>query len=185
MDEIGQGIQMNWSLLAHMLAHIVLLTVLVGCTYNEVKDNRIPNQYTFSGILAGFAIYYLFGSDKDFLASLMGFAIGFGFLGLFFIFKGVKGGDVKLMACVGALVQTPLILYVIFFTAVIGGLMAMIKIIWNEEFWKYIGKTLLLLLSWKHKEEDEDSAEFLKNRTIPYGVAIASGTILALFLGPL
>jgi prepilin peptidase CpaA len=154
----------------------ILVTIAV---YTELKEKRIPNFLTLLGMLAGLAVGYLPGGIT-LRASIAGLLTGFGFLFIFYVFGGIGGGDVKLMGAVGALLGYPMILPAVFFTAIIGGFMAVMLLIWKGEFWRS-GRRCLSLL-WRKTEADTAPAPN-EPLTIPYGVAIAIGSLLSLFMG--
>ena len=167
----GQGM-----LVFSLGALAVLVTIAV---YTELKEKRIPNSLTLLGMLAGLAVGYLPGGITG-RSSVAGLAMGFGLLFIFYVFGGIGGGDVKLMGAVGALLGYPLILPVIFYTAIIGGFMAILLLIWKDEFWHGCRRFFSLC---RRKTEVSVAPTPTEPLTIPYGVAIAIGCILSLFIG--
>src|SRR5674476_228169 len=91
-----------------MPALLVLALMLAIAVYVELKESRIPNWLTLSGMALGLLIGYLHGTAA-FWMSLGGLVIGFGFLFIFYVFGGLGGGDVKLMGAAGALMGANLI----------------------------------------------------------------------------
>jgi prepilin peptidase CpaA len=158
---------------------LVLGIVLVVAVYTEVKENRIPNWLTLSGMLAGLLIGYL---DNQFVfwSSLIGLVIGSGFLFLFYIFGGVGGGDVKLMGAVGSLMGGHLIQMALFYTAMIWAFMAVMLLIWRRDSWLRMERGLRGLAFWRKPSPEQNPPS--SPLTIPYGVAIAAGCLLALFI---
>ncbi|OGV45649.1 MAG: hypothetical protein A2X46_14890 [Lentisphaerae bacterium GWF2_57_35] len=152
-----------------------LAAVITIAVYTELKNKRIPNWIALLGILAGLAIGYLPGGIS-LRASFAGLAAGFGLLFIFYVFGGIGGGDVKLMGAIGALVGYPLILPVVFYTAIVGGFMAIMLLIWKGRFWQ-------VLSLFRRKSEQTAAPEPREPLTIPYGVAIAAGCVMALFMG--
>jgi prepilin peptidase CpaA len=157
----------------------VLAIVLMIAVYGEVKENRIPNWLTLTGMGAGLLIGY-FSGERAFWSHLGGLAIGFGFLFIFYVFGGIGGGDVKLMGAVGALMGTELIKPTLFYTAAIGALLAVLIVIWRKDFWARTGWALRRLAFWR-KIEGERPAQATPV-TVPYGVAIAVGCLVTLLL---
>ncbi|HBA83006.1 MAG TPA: peptidase A24 [Verrucomicrobia bacterium] len=166
-DNNGQGML--------VLSLGALAAVITIAVYTELKNKRIPNWIALLGILAGLAIGYLPGGIS-LRASFAGLAAGFGLLFIFYVFGGIGGGDVKLMGAIGALVGYPLILPVVFYTAIVGGFMAIMLLIWKGRFWQ-------VLSLFRRKSEQTAAPEPREPLTIPYGVAIAAGCVMALFMG--
>lgn len=159
---------------ASLLVLVVLLTVAV---YTELKENRIPNWLTMTGMGLGLAISYLHGTNAIW-SSLGGLTIGFGFLFVFYVFGGVGGGDVKLMGAAGALMGAGLIPAALFFTAMFGAFLAIMMVVWRKGFWVRICVGLRKLMFWRKVPEKQ--AEEVAPVIVPYGVAIAVGCLAAL-----
>lgn len=125
MDE---GVVLDLGLITSLVFLAVLLALSV---YWEMKEHRIPNWLTVSGMLAGLMLAYLRGGET-LISSLVGLGIGFGFLFIFYVFGGIGGGDVKLMGAIGALLGHKLVVPALFYTAVIGAFMAVVVLIWRR-----------------------------------------------------
>jgi len=115
-------------------------------------------------VVAGLLFALVAGGRAGLANSLIGLAVGGGIFFFFWLIKAMGGADVKLMAGVGAFLGWPSILDALFFTALCGGIMA------------------ILFLIWKRKPKGEKPEVPLRKQTLPYGVAIAAGTILSLIL---
>jgi prepilin peptidase CpaA len=148
-----------------------MAVVLALSVYTELKEKRIPNALTVSGMIAGLALGYLPGG-LTLGASALGLLIGFGTLFVFYVLGGMGGGDVKLMGAVGALAGFPMILSILFHTAIIGGAMALLQLVWK-------GSLRLRASGGPPIAKDVPPAPL----TIPYGLAIAMGAVVSLFFG--
>ena len=125
----------------------------------------------------GLLIGYLHGTAA-FWMSLGGLAIGFGFLFIFYVFGGLGGGDVKLMGAAGALMGVDLVKPALFYTAFIGAFIAVMMVIWRRDFWLRIGQGLREMAFWR--KGNKEQMVKLSPVTVPYGIAIAAGCLLAL-----
>ena len=163
----------------HLAAMGILILLLAVSVFTELKDHRIPNWLTLSGAGMGLFLGYLPGG-ADLASSIIGFAIGFGVLFIFYVFGGMGGGDVKLMGAVGALQGSPLIFTTVVYTALIGGVMAVFILIWHQKFWSGMGRSIIMFFRSKKAAEAAPPTHALP--TVPYGLAIAAGTVLTLFL---
>lgn len=161
------------------LAGLIALTIVLAiASYSEMTRKIIPNWLTLSGVLCGVVLGYLPGGNT-FLASLGGLGIGFGVLFVVYVFGGMGGGDVKLMGAAGALLGYPLIVPTLFYTAVIGGIMAIVCLVWKGNLWaRFKGMTSRLKKSGEDSTEDGPRAQPL---SIPYGLAIVSGCFMTMF----
>lgn len=162
-----------------MPALLVLAVMLSVAVYVELKERRIPNWLTLSGMALGLLIGYLDGTTA-FWSSLGGLAIGFGFLFIFYVFGGVGGGDVKLMGAAGTLMGSVMIKPALFYTAFIGAFLAVMILVWRRDFWVRISQGFRRMVFW-HKGNQEQLIK-LPPVTVPYGIAIAIGCLLALLM---
>ncbi len=101
-----------------MLAPVFLL--LLWAAAEDLYARRIPNWLTFGLALAGvgqslFALHTVATLD-----SLLGLAAGFGLLLLLFAIGAVGGGDIKLLAGVGAWLGPAMVFQVFLIEAIIG-----------------------------------------------------------------
>jgi Flp pilus assembly protein protease CpaA len=158
---------------------LVLSSVLTVAVYFELKEGRIPNWLTVSGMLAG-VLLALPDGKAAFFSSFGGLVIGYGFLFLFQWCGGVSGGDAKLMGAVGALVGISLIQPTIFYTSVIGACQAIFILIWQKGFWERAVRGARRVAFWRPHVSEQPLESM--NRAVPYGLAIAAGSVLALFL---
>jgi prepilin peptidase CpaA len=163
-----------------MPAFLVLAIMLAIAVYIELKEMRIPNWLTLSGMSLGLLISYFDGTPA-FVSSIVGLFIGFGFLFIFYVFGGVGGGDVKLMGAAGALMGSALIKPALVYTAFIGAFLAIMMVIWRKDFWMRIIWGMKRLAFWRKG----DGVELAPPAPIavPYGMAIALGCLLALLVG--
>jgi leader peptidase (prepilin peptidase)/N-methyltransferase len=115
----------------------VLVLLLIACAGIDFDKRIIPDKLTFPGIVLGvlFSVTLLKGDSV--LGSLgrsgLGMLVGGGsllFVGLFYKLvrkvEGMGGGDVKLMAMVGAFLGFELALLTIFLGSLIGGIIGLI-----------------------------------------------------------
>lgn len=167
-----------------------LAAVIVLTTYTEIRNSTIPNWITLPALAFALVTSFL-GVGIPLVSSLIGLAVGFGFLFLFYVFGGMGGGDVKLMGAVGALLGFPDILNVLTYTAFIGGAMAVVALIWHKRFWAGIGDALSLLMRRRPQGADHECPPpgtgpvppKASPITIPYGLAIVAGVLIHIFIG--
>jgi len=111
------------------------------------------------------------------LPGLVGLACGGLIFYLMYLVGGMGGGDVKLMAAVGAVLGFPVVLYALMFTALVGGLMAILVLLWQGSLvltFLGMGKKLAHALHIRRDEGPKPEPKY-----VPYGVAIALGSVWA------
>lgn len=163
-----------------MAGLVVLAAMLILAVYGEVKEHRIPNWLTFSGMCAGLVLGYMQGKPQ-FWGHLGGLAAGFGFLFVFYIFGGVGGGDVKLMGAVGALMGFKLMPPTLFYTALIGLCLAVLMLVWRRDFWRRMTMMVRRLVFWRRGRGREAQDTGTEPVLVPYGLAIALGCLMTLW----
>src|SRR5262245_20276027 len=104
---------------------VVLLATLVAAA-TDLRQFKIYNKLTVPLLLSGLICHGLVGGAGQLSNSLLGMFVGCGILIPFYLMGGVGGGDVKLMAGVGAWLGGPLTFYVFVVAAVAGGVYALI-----------------------------------------------------------
>jgi prepilin peptidase CpaA len=145
-----------------MLATVLLLGLVLVAALTDARQHMIYNWNTYPGILGGIGLSAL-GSflaahgivDESqlkslgwipFEESLFGLlACGLPMLACFVLF-GVSGGDVKLIAMLGAFLGTQEGLAAMLWTFVLGGCLGLIVLIWRVGPWRLFVRLLRQLL---------------------------------------
>jgi leader peptidase (prepilin peptidase)/N-methyltransferase len=138
----------------------VFVTILLGIAMTDARAYLIPDEFTWGGLVLGL-LFSLAGGLAGLGNALLAAAVGFGLLWLVgtvgtWVFKedAMGGGDVKMMAMVGAFVGWKGVLLTIFLGALIGSAIFL----------------PLLLLG--------------KKKLVPFGIFLAIGAAVAHELGP-
>jgi len=135
-------------------------TILLGIAMTDARQYIIPDEFSWGGLVIGL-LFSLAGGLHGFGTALLGAAVGFGLLWLVgtvgtWVFKedAMGGGDIKMMAMVGAFVGWQGVLLTIFLGALAGSLVFV----------------PLLLLGNK--------------KLVPFGIFLAIGAAIAYEAGP-
>lgn len=104
----------------------VFLTLLLGIALADARFYIIPDQFSVGGALLGLA-FAPFVAEPGFTGALLGAGLGFGLLWLVawggekvFGQEAMGGGDIKMMAMVGAFLGPAGVLLTIFLGALVG-----------------------------------------------------------------
>lgn len=118
---------LSWTLLEALL----FIFGLVVCTFIDFDHMILPDEFTLSGIVIGL-IGAALNPERDFMDAFWGFLFGGGFLwGMAYIYyvltgnEGMGGGDIKLLAWVGAVLGWKAIPFVILTSAIIGSVVGL------------------------------------------------------------
>lgn len=179
------------SLIPIQMIFINVLAVLVLCValYTDLRYHKIPNKLTLPAIVGGLLLSTIFSGFEGLLFSLKGLALGIGVFLIPFAMGGLGGGDVKLMGAIGALKGWSFALHAALFTALWGGVIALLAIIICRRFkvLRDFGVGLGLFIRTGGRA---GAAVMLPNKdtpenerlAVPYGIAIFAGTITAYFI---
>lgn len=163
--------------------NIYLITILAVCVITDLKSRKIYNKVIFPGLLIAFASHLLLGGFQDLLSSLIGFVVGFVVLFIPYLMGGIGAGDVKLLALIGALMGSSFVLYTSIYMALAGGFIALVLLVKEKKLWSFLKSLPYILCGSRFGVKISVTEEgSLLSSTIPYGVAIAVGAILALTL---
>ncbi len=104
---------------------MLIVGVLVA-TVVDIRTRRIPNTVTAGMAGAGLGLAVSGFGGISLLAAALGLVIGLALMLPGHVFGGTGLGDVKLMAAIGSLVGPVLVVKAFLFTAVAGGVLAVI-----------------------------------------------------------
>lgn len=149
----------------------------------DVRSNRIPNWLTYGSLVAALFLRTALGGWRDLIQGLAGMALGGGVFFLLFVIRGMGAGDVKLMAAVSAWVGFHRTLTVLVATALAGGVLAVIYMVFYKQVAdtiRNIGELLRFHLTSGVRSHPELNLQDPKTMRLPYGLAIAIGTLYLL-----
>lgn len=143
-------------------ALFLFCSALVVITFIDLEHQIIPDEISLSGIVIGLILSF-FLPGQSWLNSLLGILLGGGSLLLVaYLYQlltgkeGMGGGDIKLLAMMGAFLGWKAIPFIIFASSLVGSL---------------VGITIMLL-----QKKDSKLA-------IPFGPYLAFGAVLYIFYG--
>ncbi|MBT9152144.1 MAG: hypothetical protein DDT35_00358 [Firmicutes bacterium] len=140
-------------------------TLLAGSLYYDLGERRIPNVLTFTGMALGLMLQVAFHGWAGLASSLLGLALGFLLLFPLFALGKFGGGDVKLLAAIGALRGLHFIWRASLLGLFFGGVLALGLLVYHREF-GYV------TMGFAH-------GGYRTQRTYPYSPAIALGVLFA------
>src|SRR5262250_53768 len=110
------------------MMHFELLAVAVAilACVSDLRTRRIPNALTFGAAIVAVSIHSALGGVNGLLIGVVGWLVGIALFFPFFALGGLGGGDVKLLGAIGACLGPASIVFVGFYTAIAGGMLAVI-----------------------------------------------------------
>ena len=159
------------------------LSVATAGAVQDIRGGRIPNGLTYGGLLAALAAQFLMLGWPGLKGGLIGALAGGGIFYLLFLVGGMGGGDVKLMAAVGAWAGTAQTVVVLIAAAIAGGILAVGLMVFHRQVRLILRNTVELI---RHHLTSGFQPHPVLNirepgaRRVPYGLAIAMGTLCCL-----
>jgi prepilin peptidase CpaA len=156
---------------------ILLLLVSIAAV-NDVATRRIPNRLLLAGLACAFTLRQLSPDPGTaLLAALGGMALGLALFLPFYLLRGMAAGDVKMVAVVGAFTGPDDIFQIAVLSWCAGGVMALLLLLLGGRLRLALGILGAMLHGAMAPGAD---ATGTSAGSMPYGVAIAAGTILVL-----
>ncbi|MGH9359896.1 MAG: A24 family peptidase [Terriglobia bacterium] len=146
----------------------------------DVRCGRIPNWLTRGALLGALALQAIFsgwrGLELGFAGALVAGSVFF----LVYLVRGMGAGDVKLMAAVGAWVGLGNAAVAIMATAIAGGVLALVYIALCGQaarVFRNVAELIRFHAIFGITRHPEISLHDPKSIRLPYGLAIAAGTL--------
>lgn len=169
-----------------LVLNLTLLLVIVLAAVFDIKERRIPNWIILFGLIAGLVLG-AFQSSTQLIFNVAGFFAGMMALMIPFAFGWMGAGDVKLFAAVGGLVGYKALPRVFFYSCIVAGTIALIALAFGrarqmsfKHLWTDCKFMILTFGTRLPQSKPLDSGAY----SVPWGVAIGAGTIMAYYLDP-
>jgi prepilin peptidase CpaA len=160
------------------------VALVIGATVTDLRARRIPNYLTFPAVGLGLVLHSVQEGWWGLALSLVGAVTAPGVLMLLRAFRRLGMGDVKLAIAVGALMGPAAGALAMLVSCIAGGFLAFVCLLRpGSAGARYLSPFFIgvPVLSRDYATTSEPSSETpIATLTIPYGVAIAVGTLLTL-----
>lgn len=160
---------------------LFLVALLGVCAWSDLRTGRIYNVVTYPAMAVALLAAAL-GYGPSVSASAIGLLVGGGALYVMFAMGWMGGGDVKLMAAVGAIRGYPFVLHALFYSVFAGGVAAALILIWRGHA-RGVARDLGTLAARTVGRGATGGPIPARGGSFPFGVAIGLGTLIALALG--
>jgi prepilin peptidase CpaA len=158
---------------------LILLTVIPAAIF-DLRQRRVPNWITLPAALIGIGLNTFLYEMPGFWISLKGLGLAFLIYFPLYLLRGMGAGDAKLMAAVGAALGPANWLGVLFLTALLGGIAALIAVASRGRLRRTFRNIWFILLSLLHRQAPFETNPELDVKNVqavrlPHAVAIALG----------
>jgi prepilin peptidase CpaA len=159
---------------------LAMLAMLGVAVFTDLRERRIPNKVTLSGAVAALLLSALeIGGIPT--GALLGLGVALAVSFPAFALGALGAGDAKLLAAVGAFVGGSGLFAVLIYSGFAGGLLGLASAIRRGVIIPVLLETKNLaiwMVTFGHKGARR-TIQDPEARTVPYGVAIAVGAVLA------
>ena len=156
-----------------------VLVALMGAVI-DVRSARIPNRLTYTALVAALMLRTAVLGLSGLKSGALGMLVAGGLFLLLFVLGAMGGGDMKLMAAVGAWVGSTQVMMLILTAALAGGVLAIGRMIFS----KAVGPTLRNIMHLIYyrlisglQPHPELNVQSSGAQRVPFGVAIAVGAL--------
>lgn len=156
------------------------ITFVALCIVSDVRTLRIPNLLTGPTVLVGLGLNAWYLGSAGVLASLAGLALAVAILLGPFALGGIGGGDVKMMAAVGALVGPRLVLASLGIGFILGGVFMAVHLARRAQLGATLarcGRMLSAAVLSRSVEPLRVSAARPDAIVLPYSLPLGLGTV--------
>ena len=162
----------------------VLLVGLAACV-TDFRSRRIPNVLTFGASVAAFVFWAISGGLAGLGFSLAGWLVGCLLFLPVFLLRGMGGGDVKLLAALGAWSGAGTAVWIALYGAVAGGVFAIVVTLASGYLSTMLRNVWGLLMFWRIagvQPHPELTLATAAGPRLPYAFPITAGAVVVLWL---
>ena len=166
-----------------LIQSIVFIALMVVAAGTDLRTGRIPNKLTGAGMAAAFVLLAPSG-PAALWGGVAGAALVFALTFPLFMMRAMGGGDVKLLTVAGAFLGTGRVVPALIATALAGGVLALAEAGRRGVLLPVLLRSRQLAgnLATLGRTGERITLASPGAVTIPYGVAIAVGSLAAWFL---
>ena len=107
------------------LSSFAAVTISFAACLTDLRWRRIPNALTLGGAAAALVVHTALRGTSGASSAAAGWAVGLGLFLPIFALRGIGGGDVKLLAALGAWLGPMPAVWLAFWSAIAGGVFAL------------------------------------------------------------
>ncbi len=166
-----------------LIPAVALSVALVACV-SDVRKRRIPNLLTFGAALAALVVHLVTGGASGAGVAIGGWLLGTALFLPFFFVRGMGGGDVKLLAALGAWLGPRDVLWLAIYSSMAGGALALGVALARGYLLAAIRNVIGLLSYWRTAGFGAAPGLTLDSKAprLAYAIPILAGTAVTLWL---
>jgi prepilin peptidase CpaA len=160
------------------LPTVASFVVAIAACATDLRTRRVPNVLTFGGAAVAMGYHALMGGWPGLGTAAAGWAVGLAVFLPFFLLRGVGGGDVKLLAALGAWLGPGQVLMLALAAVIAGGVLGLIASWMHGYTRQAVANVWSLLRFWRSagfKPHPDLTLDTPGVPRVPYSVPIAVG----------
>jgi prepilin peptidase CpaA len=164
---------------------VIALAVGVIACITDIRTRRIPNVLTFGAAVAAVLFHGIEAGVPGLQSSVTGWVVGTALFLPFFLVGGMGGGDVKLLAALGAWLGPRDALWLAIYASLAGGVMAVGVALLRGYLGTALRNLTTLLGSWcltGPRSMPAMTLECSKGPRLAYAVPVLVGTMVTIWL---
>jgi prepilin peptidase CpaA len=165
--------------------YVAALLVGFGACITDIRSRRVPNVLTFGAAVVAVLFHTLDGQAGGFIQSVEGWFVGAAVFFIPFALGGLGGGDVKLLAALGAWVGPVDAVWIALYTGVAGGVLALAVALFTGYLGRALSNVWLLLSHWRVvgiRPLHEVSLDGSAGPRLAYAIPIFAGLLVNVWL---
>jgi prepilin peptidase CpaA len=164
-----------------------LCALAVGCAacVTDVRSKKIPNSLTFGAAGAAIVFHTVMPAGAGLIGAVEGWFVGALIMFVPFALRGLGGGDVKLIAALGAWLGPANAMWLALYAGVAGFVMALVVALYSGYLRKALVNVWFLLQHWTVngiRPLDDVSLEGSSGPRLAYALPIFAGLVVAIWL---
>jgi prepilin peptidase CpaA len=157
---------------------LFVFALVIAAAAFDLHSRRIPNKLILLGLIAALPVQWIVhGGTAGLWLGLQGLATGIAVMLPFYLLRAFGAGDAKLMGAVGAFVGSSTVLLIALATFLAGGLWALVLVVQRRQL-RHASNSMFLMCT----SIAQHKAQTASLGRLPYGVAIALGTMVVMVL---
>ncbi len=167
------------------LSSFAAAIISFAACFTDLRWRRIPNALTLGGAAAALLFHLMTRGLAGLGSSAAGWAVGLALFLPFFVLRGIGGGDVKLLAALGAWLGPMSAVWLAFWSAITGGVFALVVALASGYTGRAFQNVWGMLSYWRVMGLQPHPAVTLESAPgprLPYSLPIAAGLGLTLWL---
>jgi prepilin peptidase CpaA len=162
----------------------IVLLIAVLASVVDVRSRRIPNILTFGAALTGLAFHTLSTGVDGAVAASSGWLVGALLFLPFYMLGGMGGGDVKLLAALGAWLGASETFWLAVYTGIAGGVLGVFVAATHQYLHTAIANMGAMFTYWRTvglRPVPGHTLESAGALRLPYAIPMLVGTVVTLW----